>query len=143
MQIKLATDRWKGSFGVDEPRGTIVYCYVEPSRDSAMVLTDAAKLLRAAARESAATTLPMLVVLLCDEKGDLGQALAEFAVLEETVSEEDRVRFGNLISAHKEKMRQVVRDQIESMIRQRRYATGLKEDLESHRLPRAGTELFA
>ncbi len=40
-------------------------------------------------------------------------------------------------------MRQVVRDQIESMIRQRRYATGLKEDLESPRLSRAGTELFA
>ncbi len=37
MQIKLTTDRWKGSFGVDEPRGTIVYCYVEPSRDSAIV----------------------------------------------------------------------------------------------------------
>jgi hypothetical protein len=143
MQIKLATDRWKGSFGVDEPRGTIVYCYVEPSRDSAMVLSDAAKLLRAAARESDATALPMLVVLLCDEKGDLGQALAEFAVLEETISEEDRVRFGNLIPAHKEKMRQVVRDHIEGMIRQRRYVTGLKENLDSHRLSRAGTELFA
>lgn len=57
--------------------------------------------------------------------------------------EEDRVRFGNLIAAHKEKMRQVVRDQIESMIRQRRYATGLKEELESNRLSRACTELFA
>lgn len=143
MQMKLATDRWKGSFGVDEPRGTIVYCYVEPSRDPAVVLSDTGKLLRTTAREAEATALPMLVVLLCDEKGDLGQALAEFAVLEESVSEEDRVRFGNLIAAHKEKMRQVVRDQIESMIRQRRYATGLKEDLESHRLSRAGTELFA
>lgn len=143
MQIKLATDRWKDSFGVDQPRGTIVYCYVEPSRDSTVVLLDVGKLLRAAAREAEVTTLPMLVVLLCDEKGDLGQALAEVSVLEESVSEEDRVRFGNLIAAHKEKMRQVIGDQIESMIRQRRYATGLKEDLESHRLSRAGTELFA
>lgn len=142
MQIKLATDRWKGSFGVDEPRGTIVYCYVEPSRDSTEVLSHAVKLLRAAAREAEVTTLPMLVVLLCDEKGDLGQALAEVSVLEESVSEEDRVRFGNLIAAHKEKMRHVIRVQIDSMIRQRRYATGLKEDLESHRLSRAGTELF-
>lgn len=143
MQIKLAADRWKTSFGVDEPRGTIVYCYVEPSRDSVLVVSDASKLLRAAARETEVPALPMLVVLLCDEKGDLGQALAEVAVLEESVSAEDRVRFGNLIAAHKEKMQQVIRDQIESMVRQRHYATGLKEDLESHRLSQVGTELFS
>jgi hypothetical protein len=143
MQIKLAADRWKGSFGVDEPRGTIVYCYVEPSRDPAVVLSDAGRLLRSAAREADVPILPMMVVLLCDEKGDLGQALAEVAVLEESVSEEDRVRFGNLIAAHREKMRQVIRDQVEGMIRQRRYATGLKAELESRRLSGAGTELFS
>jgi hypothetical protein len=143
MQIKLATDRWKNSFGVDEPRGTIVYCYVKPSRDPALVVSDAGRLLRAAAQEAEVPALPMLVVLLCDEEGHLGQALAELAVLEESVSEEDRVRFGNLIAAHKEKMRQVIRDQIESMFKQRYHATGLEEDLESHRLSRAGTELFS
>jgi len=143
MQIKLATDRWKNSFGVDEPRGAIIYCYVEASRDSAPVVSDAGKLLRAAAREAEVPALPILVVLLCDEEGQLGQALAELAVLEESVSDEDRVRFGNLIAAHKEKMRQVIRAQIESMVKQRRHATGLKEELESHRLSRAGTELFS
>lgn len=143
QQISLAAGRWRQSFGVDEPRGTVIYCYVEPSRDPSAVLPDVTKLLRGAVREASVTALPILVVLLCDEKGDLGQALAEFAVLDESVSEEDRVRFGNLIGAHKEKMRQVIRDQTDSMIRQRRYATGLREDLESRRLGSAATELFS
>ncbi|MBU3932524.1 MAG: hypothetical protein KKF01_08805, partial [Proteobacteria bacterium] len=86
---------------------------------------------------------PILIVVLCDENGTLGQALAEYAVLEETISEEDRVRFGNLIGAHKEKLRQVIRVQIENMVKQRRYATGLREEIEAHQLSRAGTELFS
>ncbi|MFH1007900.1 MAG: hypothetical protein V1800_10440, partial [Candidatus Latescibacterota bacterium] len=143
QQIKIASERWAGAVGVDEPRGTIVYTYVEQSRDPATVVPDAGKLLKTVARESRVPALPILIVLLCDENGTLGQALAEFAVLEESISEEDRVRFGNLIGAHKEKLGQVIREQVESMVKQRCYVTGLKEELETHRLSRAGTELFA
>jgi hypothetical protein len=53
------------------------------------------------------------------------------------------VRFGNLIGAHEEKMRQVIRSHTEAMIRQRRYVTCLGGELEAQRLDRAGTELFA
>ncbi len=143
QQIKIASDRWKGAVAVDEPRGTIVYTYLEQSRDPATIVPDAIKLLKTVARESGVLALPILIVLLCDEDGTLGQALAEYAVLEESISEEDRVRFGNLIGAHKEKLRKVIRGQVESMMKQRRYATGLKEELEVHRLSRAGTQLFA
>ena len=143
QQINIAADRWKNSFGVDEPRGTLIYCYVEPNRDPTGILADASKLLRAAAREAGGPAVPILVVLLYDEKGEMGQALAEVAVLEEAVSTEDQVRFGNLIASHSEKMRRTIRDQIGAMIRKREYATCLKDHLEARLLRRAGTELFA
>jgi hypothetical protein len=143
QQIKIASDRWTGAVTVDEPRGTIIYTYVEPSRNPTSIVPDIRKLLKGVAREAGVGALPILVVGLSDENGTLGQALAEFAVLEESISEADRVRFGNLIGAHKEKLRNMIRDQIESMIKERRYVTGLNEELEAHRLNRAGTELFA
>ena len=34
MHLKLAAGRWQNATAVDEPRGTIIYCYVEPGRDS-------------------------------------------------------------------------------------------------------------
>ncbi|SPD75416.1 conserved hypothetical protein [uncultured Desulfobacterium sp.] len=142
QQIMIASNRWAGALAVDDPRGTIIYTYVEQSRDPVAIVSDTKKLLKTVARESAVPVLPILIVLLCDENGTLGQALAEFAVLEESLSEEDRVKFGNLIGAHKEKLQQVIRDQVENMMKQRRYLTGLKEELETHRLSRAGTELF-
>lgn len=143
QNIKIASDRWATAVGVDDPRGSVIYVYVEQSRDPIAILADVTKILRSAAKEAGATALPIIVVLLCDETGALGQALAEYAVLEESISEEDRVRFGNLIGAHKEKLHQVIREQIETMAKQRRYATGLKDELESRRLGPAGRELFA
>lgn len=65
------------------------------------------------------------MILLCDEEGTLGQALAELAVLEDSISAEDQARFGNLIGAHQEEMRQVIRRQIEEFTKQRRYITSI------------------
>ena len=141
-QIKLAADRWANAIAVNEPRGTAIYCYVEQSRDPEVVASDVKRLLRGTARGYGVEALPILVILLCDEEGILGQALAELAVLEDSISEEDRARFGNLIGAHKEKMLQVIRSQIEDMTKQRRYVTALKDELEANRLSRVCTELF-
>lgn len=140
--IKFAVDRWVKAVAVDEARGAVVYCYTEQSRDPKTVMDDTKKLIRKIARENGYKELPILIVLLCDEEGILGQALAELSVLEDSITEEDRARFGNLIGAHQEKMYQIIRNQVESMIKQRRYIVSLKDEMQSRRLGRAGTELF-
>jgi len=142
MQLKIASDRWMSALGVDDARGTIIYCYVEPSRDEDSVKTDVVRLLRSAAKECGVQALPVLVVLLTDEAGNLGQSMAELAVLDESVSAEDRVRFGHLISAHQEKTREVLQVQVEAMIRRRVYITALAEPISAQRLSRVGGELF-
>ena len=119
MQLKLAAEDWSQALAVDESRGTIIYCYIEPSRDPEVVAADAKTLLRTAALQSKASAVPILMVLLWDEDGVLGQSLAELAVLDASVSEDDRARFGNLIPAHQEKVRAVVRSQVESMLKRR------------------------
>ena len=43
MQVKLAADRWANALAVDEPRGTVIYCYVEPSRDADLIYADTGK----------------------------------------------------------------------------------------------------
>ena len=140
--LRLAADRWKTATGVDVPRGTVIYCYVDQSLDPDTVASDARKVLRSIARDYSTPVLPIFVILLCDEEGSLGQALAELSVLEESITKSDNARFGNLIGAHKEKLFQTVQGRIDDMIRQRRYVTGLKEELRSSRLSRVGTELF-
>ena len=140
--IQFASDSWKKATGVNEPRGTVIYCYVDQSLDPDAIASDVRKVLRSTARNYNTPALPIFVILLCDEEGTLGQALAELSVLEKSITESDSARFGNLIGAHKEKLLQTVQSQIDDMLRQRRYITGLKEELRPSRLGRVGTELF-
>ena len=142
MQFTNATERWKSALGVDDPRGTIIYCYVEPSRDIRSVEKDAAKFLKVEAQKAGVAALPIWVVFLYDEDGGLGQSLAELAVLEESLSAADRSKYGNLVGAHQEKMLKNIRTRVEAMIKQRSYASAFKEPLESRRVSRVGTEIF-
>lgn len=144
MHVKLASDRWEQALQVDEPRGTVIYCYVEPDRDPSLVANDVSRILRTASKEKRVRALPILTVLICDEDGTIGDVLAELAVLdEESLTEDDKVKFGNLIPAHKQKQLQVLRSQVDTLIKQRKYVTSFKEPLTCRRLDRAGTELFS
>lgn len=141
QQIKIAADRWSAALDVDEARGTIIYTYVTPSQDSETITHNAEKLLKNAARDNSTPSLPILIVVLNDADGSLGQSLAEYAVLQD-INDADTARFGNLIGAYKEKLTRTIRDQVESHLRARCYATGLKDDLERQRLTQVGSEIF-
>lgn len=142
MHIKLSSDRWVNALGIDEPRGTVIYCYIEPSRNINIVVQDASKTLRTIARNLGHVAQPILIVMLYDEDGKLGQSLAELSILEESIPSQDVAKFGNLISAHKQKMRSDIKSRIEEMIKQRLFVTAFKDTLESSRLTRIGTEIF-
>ena len=62
------------------------------------------KLLRSTAKSLDFAALPILVVMLSDDDGKLGQSLAELSILEDSISAKDTEKFGNLIPAHKQKI---------------------------------------
>ena len=140
--LKLSADRWAAALSTDEPRGSIIYCYIDRNHDLMTVTSEVKKQLRDIAEKHQVLALPVMVVLLYDEEGKLGQLLAEFSVLEEHISPEDRVQFGNLIGAHKEKTYKLIQNQIGDMIKKRYYIASHKQELESILLRRLGTELF-
>lgn len=140
--LKLSADRWAATISTDEPRGSIIYCYIDRNHDLITVTSEIRKQLRDLAEKHQVSALPIIVILLYDEEGKLGQLLAEFSVLEERISPEDSVKFGNLISAHKEKTYKLMQNQIEGMIKKRHYITSHKQELDSTLLKRLGTDLF-
>jgi hypothetical protein len=143
MHIKLASDRWANATSIDDPRGTIIYCYVEPSRNINTVERDVSLLLRTMSKGVGATALPILIVLLSDDDGKLGQSLAELSIVEDDLNPQDVAKFGNLIPAHKQKMLDDIKSRVEGMIKRRLYVTAFKEPLESTRLGRVGSDIFS
>ena len=141
QQIKMAADRWMAAIAVDQPRGTIIYTYVEPNRAKEEVVSHIQSLLRKASKEINVSALPILVVLLHDENAILGQSLAEYAVLEE-INETEKSQFGNLVGAYQEKLMKSIRETIDALIKKRTYITALNEDMGMQRLSRVGTGVF-
>lgn len=140
--LKLSADRWVAAVSTDEPRGSVIYCYIDRNHDLITVTSEIKNQLRDLADVYKVSALPIIVILLHDEEGKLGQLLAEYSVLEEHISTKDSEKFGNLIGAHKEKTYKLIQNQIESMIKKRHYITSYKQGLESNLLKRFGTELF-
>ena len=142
QQIKISSDRWAAAIDVEESRGTIIYCYVEPSRPIEAVESSAKKVLRSASRDKGVKAVPILVVLLHDIDGSLGQLLAEISIVED-LDNIDKSKFGNLIGAHKEKLLKSIRDDVSNLIKDRQFIMPVENDIESPRLSRMGSNLFS
>ena len=141
QQIKIASDRWSDAIDVDEPRGTIIYTYVAESQQVEDIIAEANKTLRDVSHDAGISALPVLVVILHDDDGSLGQSLAEYAVLED-ISDAEKAKYGNLIGAHKEKLLIMIREKVDNLIRNRQYVTNFREEFSEQRLSQVGTELF-
>jgi hypothetical protein len=142
-QVGIAADQWTMAIGVDEPRGTIIYCYLDRNREPERVAADAKKLLKRVAKEKNTAVIPVIIVLLYDDNGNLGKYLAEYEILGDSLTVEDRNRFKNLIDVHREKSVKMIRDRIDELIKERRYITGMPNDIEAKRLAGFGSELLA
>ena len=141
--IELAAENWRKALAVNDKRGTVIYCYVGPDQDVEEIENDTARLLRYSAKSMGQTCLPIFVVLIVDETADIGRMMAELAVLTDSISEQDKGRFGNLIGSHQEKTHQQLARSIDDAVKKRLYITGLRESLDARRLGALGTELFS
>lgn len=141
-QLKFGLEEWKKNIAIDEPKGMVAYCYVEPGREIQATTMEVRKLIRRAEKEAGCSPAPVFVALMWDSDGALGQALAEMSLLREGISEAERAQFGNLASAHQEKVLKAIRNQVESMLKEQRFITSFGDELKPARRNRFGTELF-
>ena len=140
--VFMTAQDWSSAYAVDRPRGHVVFCYVEPSRDLDKVRLDAAKFMRDQARSLGQAGLPILIVLLHDDTGELGQWMAELAILSDTLDDKDKARFGNLVGAHQEKCMGLLVSRLETLIKARDYVTGFAEPIDSQRLGPVCSEIL-
>lgn len=142
VNLKLAADYWEGAMEIDEPRGSIIYCYVNQHFELNEVISKTKKQLITLSNEKNVSALPIIVALLYDEEGKLGQYLAEYSILQEQMSTEDLERFGNLIKVYKEKLYTLIQNQLEIMLKNKQYITSCQQIIESNRLRVLAAELF-
>jgi hypothetical protein len=141
--LLMSAERWFNATAVNEPRGTVFYCYLSQNENPEESIDRISRIFRKISKKTGGEGCPILVVLLYDEEGTLGQSFAELAVIESDLTEQDKAKFGNLIGAHKERLLQGIDGQVATMLKQRRYLACLKSEIQAKRLSRVGTKIFS
>jgi hypothetical protein len=140
--LEEAIVQWRGSFNVDQPRGKIIYCYVDSNSDIDLIRTKTTNAIRSLSQREELNVLPILVVFLYDEDGTIGQCIAELTVLDEDLDNEEKSKFGNLIKAHRQKCEELLSSKLEDLIKQRHYSSAISEDIKNQPLRIVCTKLF-
>ena len=140
--LQEAVKEWKSSIAVDQSRGTIVYCYVEPENDLTRRQAQTVTILKNYARDEKLKALPILVVFLHDGDGLVGQCLAELTVLDEDLNEQDRTRFGNLVGAHHQKCQDLLNSSLRDLIKQQQFAVFGHVEVASQKLDGVCCSIF-
>ena len=141
--IEFAAKSWNSALGVADKRGSLIYCYVGPGQDVEKLQLNTKRQINSAAKQVGQKTLPIFVVFIEDETGDIGRMMAELAVLSDGINEQDKARFGHLVGSHEEKTRQLLTKSIELAVKERHISVGLKEGVSERRLKKMGTEIFS
>jgi len=141
QQIAMESERWSNAETIDDPRGTVLYTYLGESLDYESIARDTLRMLKSVAEFYKVKSIPILVVQLYDEEGKLGQDLTELSILN-SLSNEDKMKYGNLIDAHRLKLEHSITENVEILLKERRYVALTKTDIQGLRLSRVATELF-
>ncbi len=125
---------------VVNPRGLVIYCYVDKNSDEKAVLIETKKLLKSAVRENASGDLPIIIALIFDQS-DIGRVLAEIDVLE-SLPQDAKETYGRLSSVHLNKQVESFKEKVKASLLNRRFITLFSDETISARLPTLGQALF-
>lgn len=145
-QLEFALSGWREALAPDKSRGRLIYCYVGPESNLERVRQETQREVNhLLAGEAAAGRYgaPLAVVFLPDIQGELGQLLAEYWVLQEEMSPEERSRYGHFIQERQTSLLWEMHDCFNRLVECRQYLTAAGGMVCGGELSRVLNNLFA
>lgn len=144
-QINYALRNWREARGVDQEKGQLVYCYVGSESSLEAIKQIARDSIKDASGESnldPSFGAPVAVLFLYDEDGRLGNKAAEYWVLQEQLSEEDKRQFSNFINDRKSQVVDEIKNLVSDLAKKREIVFATNKDISGSRLKLMLTNLF-
>ena len=143
--IKYALRTWNEALGVDEPRGQLIYCYVGPESDIGKVREQTDEFINKATSELEIDTdfgVPLAVVLIYDDKGELGKSIAEYCILSERMDDDMMSKYSNYILDRKNSVHEELLSHFKSLEKQRDILFACNKDIDGNRISTILMSLF-
>lgn len=124
----------------DEPKGSIIYCYVGQAYSSEDATARIRKEFQKSLKQQNLSIIPIFIVILHDAEGKLGTLLAEYDILQH-LDKSEKEKFANLVPAHEESLKKHIDDLFYKLTKQRHWITPLQTEL-PQRLSSVGLDIF-
>jgi hypothetical protein len=144
QHLQTAFNEWVASFDIDTPRGHVIYCYVGPDDDKKKIEQSSQQILQdlVASHRPKLTCVPLLIVLLHDDSGEIGNAIAELSVLKNAAGNQDAAQFRNFIPDYETELKEELQNEISDCIAKRHYICASNVKIEPNRLLKFTSGLF-
>lgn len=145
LQIDYAVKMWLEAREIDQPRGYLIYCYVGPESKLDNIKDMVAGLLQESLGENNVDWeigAPIVVILLHDADGYLGQRVAEHWVIEEQMSDEEKAKFHNFIMDKSNSLKLDMENHVSKLERERYVLVATAKPIQPTRLSNMLYQVF-
>lgn len=142
-QIQSALRSWRAAIEVDINKGQLIYCYVGPESNLSLLQERAAKTIKEQlALSNINSGAPLAVIFLYDSDGEFGQCLAEYWIIEQGMSVEEKNRYINFVADRQAVILQELEFRFAGMEKERNVLVGAEVQISQGRLKQTLEDLF-
>jgi hypothetical protein len=140
--LETAFADWRQAVQPKDAKGQLLYLYLHPSDDLAVVDEQVRAALQAGLHKLGREAAPIWVVGVVDAEGAIAEHLARLYVFDQQLSSEEAERFRRFVPEERARSQQALKSAVQAAIKQRLYWVAGLEALPQGRLKSVGQQVF-
>jgi len=144
-KIQYALRTWKDARAVNEAKGQLIYCYLGPESQLEFINEKTIEMIKTSMQQLDLdwdNGASLTVVLLNDSEGDFGEKIAEYWILDQELSEEERKKFANFIPERRDILLRNIKIQFDEMEKEGNIVFATDKGIEAGRKKKILERLF-
>lgn len=141
-QIERAFKQWRGAIKPDEPKGQVLYLFIEEDADPKDVRKEITKILQSEMQKYKLQAAPLLVIILHYTDNKISEYLKTLYVLDEIFSEEMTAKYNRFIFKEHEQALNSFKELVNEGLLNRDFLTATTEEIPKERFSTICRNIF-
>lgn len=140
--IAGAFQDWKKASLPTDPKGNVIYLYIQPNEDVEVLDAKVNTALQKELNNAAVSKAPIWVIGLNDTSANLAEHIGRLYLFDEKITEADKERFRRFVPEEKDRSERALNESIQDVIKQRLFWIAGFSSIPAGRLKQVGEVVF-
>lgn len=133
---------WKKASLPTDPKGNVIYLYIQPNEDVAVLDAKVNAVLQKELKNASVSKAPVWVIGLSDASASLAEHIGRLYLFDEKITEADKERFRRFVPEEKGRSERALKELVQDVIRQRLFWIAGFSSIPAGRLKHVGEAVF-